>query len=166
MIHPERKVNIHKLNLSDEQYQLSMLPDFPWTRTLVKGICRWCGGPAKTPRSTWCGIKDDRYRGGWMMRCNLAVYQWWWQASSLRRAIFHRDKFICQKCGNAPIITLRTRIVPDLSELHMDHIIPIVKGGKTTWENLQTLCAHCNLSKGWKDDETLKTNRRDENPIT
>ncbi len=32
--------------------------------------------------------------------------------------------------------------------LHFDHIVPVAKGGATTIENLQILCAPCNLSKG------------------
>jgi diadenosine tetraphosphate (Ap4A) HIT family hydrolase len=35
--------------------------------------------------------------------------------------------------------------------LHVDHIKPRSKGGKTVYENLQTLCSKCNLSKGNKD---------------
>ena len=32
-------------------------------------------------------------------------------------------------------------------ELHVDHIKPWSKGGETVLENLQTLCATCNLGK-------------------
>jgi 5-methylcytosine-specific restriction endonuclease McrA len=33
-------------------------------------------------------------------------------------------------------------------ELHADHILAVANGGKTTLENLQTLCRQCNLGKG------------------
>lgn len=37
------------------------------------------------------------------------------------------------------------------TELHADHILPVSKGGLTTLDNLQTLCAQHNLSKGNRD---------------
>jgi hypothetical protein len=55
---------------------------------------------------------------------------------SLRTKILNDDNFICKKCGCA-----------DLSELHIDHIIPWSKGGETIIDNLQTLCKKCNLHK-------------------
>jgi 5-methylcytosine-specific restriction endonuclease McrA len=35
----------------------------------------------------------------------------------------------------------------ELRKLHADHIIAWSRGGLTTWENLQILCAPCNLAK-------------------
>jgi HNH endonuclease/Homing endonuclease associated repeat len=58
----------------------------------------------------------------------------------LRWQILKRDRFTCCSCGASPALTLGV-------ELHVDHIIPWSKGGKTIIENLQTLCSHCNLGK-------------------
>jgi 5-methylcytosine-specific restriction endonuclease McrA len=33
-------------------------------------------------------------------------------------------------------------------ELTFDHVIPRSRGGRTTWENIVTACAPCNLHKG------------------
>lgn len=59
----------------------------------------------------------------------------------LRFNVFRRDRFRCIACGRSPAIHLDC-------ELHADHILAVVSGGKTTLENLQTLCRDCNLGKG------------------
>jgi 5-methylcytosine-specific restriction endonuclease McrA len=52
-----------------------------------------------------------------------------------RRALFARDGYRCQYCG-------------DSSRLTVDHVIPRSRGGSTAWENMVTACAPCNLRKG------------------
>lgn len=59
----------------------------------------------------------------------------------LRFRIMKRDNFKCRKCGRSPA-TDPTVI------LHVDHIKPWSKGGKTSEDNLETLCSICNLGKG------------------
>lgn len=59
----------------------------------------------------------------------------------LRFRIMKRDNFKCRKCGRSPA-TDPTVI------LHVDHIQPWSKGGKTSEDNLETLCSICNLGKG------------------
>ena len=54
-----------------------------------------------------------------------------------REAIFKRDGKKCLKCGA-------------MKELTIDHIVPIVLGGKDENYNLQTLCNKCNSWKGEK----------------
>ena len=44
----------------------------------------------------------------------------------------------------------------DKMMLHVDHIIPRSKGGKTVYENLQVLCMKCNLAKSNKDDTDFR----------
>lgn len=60
---------------------------------------------------------------------------------SLRYDILKRDNFRCQICGSS---------AQDGVKLHVDHIIPVSKGGKTIWSNLRTLCDRCNLGKSDK----------------
>jgi len=55
--------------------------------------------------------------------------------SELRWAVFERDNFTCSDCGSRRF-------------LQVDHVLPEVRGGKTELDNLQTLCAQCNRSKG------------------
>lgn len=59
----------------------------------------------------------------------------------LRYDILKRDNFKCQKCGTS---------ANDGAKLHVDHIIPVSKGGQTTPSNLQTLCDRCNIGKSNK----------------
>ena len=62
---------------------------------------------------------------------------------SLGYDIMKRDGFHCVLCG---------RGAEDGVKLHVDHIIPVSKGGKTVPENLRTLCENCNLGKRDKYD--------------
>lgn len=59
----------------------------------------------------------------------------------LRFKVFMRDRFRCVGCGRSPATHLNV-------ELHADHVISVYDGGRTTLENLQTLCQECNLGKG------------------
>jgi hypothetical protein len=59
---------------------------------------------------------------------------------SLRLKVLNRDNFKCVFCGKSPATNFGTK-------LHIDHVIPFSKGGKSTFENLQTLCEECNLGK-------------------
>jgi 5-methylcytosine-specific restriction endonuclease McrA len=49
--------------------------------------------------------------------------------------LFLRDRFTCLYCGTA-------------RDLTFDHVVPRAYGGRTTWENVSTACAPCNLKKG------------------
>ena len=59
---------------------------------------------------------------------------------SLRYDVMHRDGFRCVLCGASP------KTDPNIV-LHVDHILPLAKGGKTEMSNLRTLCERCNLGK-------------------
>ena len=63
---------------------------------------------------------------------------------SLRDYILKRDGYRCVLCGATE---------KDGARLHVDHIMPVSKGGKTVAENLRTLCDRCNLGKHDKFDE-------------
>ena len=52
-------------------------------------------------------------------------------------ALFARDAQLCLYCGqhfNRPQLT-------------RDHVLPVSKGGKDTWENVVSACFHCNSRK-------------------
>jgi len=55
-----------------------------------------------------------------------------------RKNIYMRDKSRCQYCGSKP----------SLKELNLDHVIPLSRGGRSTWENIVCCCVECNGRKG------------------
>jgi hypothetical protein len=56
---------------------------------------------------------------------------------SIRHEVFKRDSYKCIECGASK----------DDRCLHVDHIIPVSRGGTDELDNLQTLCEGCNLAK-------------------
>lgn len=55
-----------------------------------------------------------------------------------RDEIIRRDRATCYLCGK----------VCELDEIHLDHVVPLSKGGAHTPENVRVACAACNLEKG------------------
>ena len=71
----------------------------------------------------------------------------------IRFEIFKRDCFTCQYCGKK---------APDVI-LHIDHIVPISKGGTNDILNLITSCESCNLGKSnipLNDNSVVEKRRR------
>ena len=66
---------------------------------------------------------------------------------SLRYDILRRDNFRCQICGATQ---------QDGYKLHVDHIMPVSKGGRTEPGNLRTLCARCNMGKSDKIERVIR----------
>jgi 5-methylcytosine-specific restriction endonuclease McrA len=52
--------------------------------------------------------------------------------------VYLRDLYHCQYCNAAVTNASAT----------MDHVLPLSRGGKTTWENIVTACGPCNGRKG------------------
>ena len=59
--------------------------------------------------------------------------------------IANRDDWTCQSCGTQIWECMRGRNVPTAP--HIDHIVPLSRGGPHTRSNSQLLCAGCNLRK-------------------
>lgn len=62
-----------------------------------------------------------------------------------RANVYLRDNGKCAYCGDHV----------ERKDATLDHVLPVSKGGKTTWENTITACAPCNAGKadkthGWK----------------
>jgi len=62
-------------------------------------------------------------------------------SDKLRYRVLARDRFKCVLCGRSPASEAGVK-------LHIDHIVPFSKGGKTVIENLRSTCNKCNWGKG------------------
>jgi hypothetical protein len=84
-------------------------------------------GPARPKEKEACQIEDRHTprRINWRLRAKVLI----------------RDNCLCRMCGASPAKD------PAVT-LHVDHVEPWSKGGATTLDNLQTLCATCNIGKG------------------
>lgn len=65
---------------------------------------------------------------------------------SVRKYVYARDNFQCQSCGKKGAET----------QLNIDHIIPLAKGGSNDLSNLQTLCYQCNQAKSARCDRCFR----------
>ena len=65
----------------------------------------------------------------------------------MRHEVFKRDNYTCQECGAKK---------SDGAVLHVDHKVPVSKGGTDELDNLQTLCGDCNLNKSNIIQESVK----------
>lgn len=62
--------------------------------------------------------------------------------AGLRFAVLNRDGFRCAYCGRGK---------NEGVQLHIDHLVPVARGGKNELDNLVTACASCNLGKSAQD---------------
>jgi 5-methylcytosine-specific restriction endonuclease McrA len=67
-----------------------------------------------------------------------------------RRTVLMRDRYTCQYCGSQP----------SKANLTIDHVIPKVRGGSTSWENVVCACKACNLRKGARTPEEANMHLR------
>jgi 5-methylcytosine-specific restriction endonuclease McrA len=58
-----------------------------------------------------------------------------------RRWVLRRDGYACQYCGRTDV------------ELTMDHVLPVSRGGQTTWTNVVAACVPCNRKKANRTPE-------------
>jgi 5-methylcytosine-specific restriction endonuclease McrA len=62
-----------------------------------------------------------------------------------RRRVFDRDGWVCQICFG---IVDDARQYPDPMSPSMDHIVPLIRGGRHTYSNVQLAHLQCNEIKG------------------
>ena len=83
---------------------------------------------SRTTRSTWDDILFRLFR----IRRRRSM------PAKRRFEVLRRDGFRCVYCGAKA----------SESELHVDHVVPVIDGGSDQLSNLVTACIDCNLGKG------------------
>jgi 5-methylcytosine-specific restriction endonuclease McrA len=82
------------------------------------------------------------------IRLTLGSHERTWKVPSVnRREVLRRDHHSCQYCGSGKHLTL-------------DHVIPVSKGGKHTWDNVVAACERCNQFKGDRTPEQANMSLR------
>jgi hypothetical protein len=56
-------------------------------------------------------------------------------SNTLRARVLRRDRGLCRYCGSS-------------GPHHLDHVLPVALGGRSTMRNLVLACVECNLRKG------------------
>ena len=108
--------------------------------------------------------KSRKQRTDWYARNKERLIDHWrvsWHANNLRRRkapgkisasalaeILELQRHRCAACRRSV-----------RGSYHIDHIIPIARGGTNDRRNIQILCPTCNLSKGAKDPATFMRSR-------
>jgi len=113
-------------------------------------ICRWCRGPVRWPRRTFCG--------------EACVHEWKIRSSPwyVRQQLKKRDRGVCQSCGLDVVKAHREwrRSQPPVGDRaarrlwrasrprwEADHVIPVADGGgECGLENYRLLCRACHVA--------------------
>lgn len=102
----------------------------------AKSICLRDGCLSPAVRAGRCGEHQVRRSWDRVSPRNAARPADW----SRRRAhVLARDRFRCQRCGAQ-------------TQLEIDHIVPVARGGSWDPDNLWVLCRSCHRSKTYDED--------------
>ena len=103
-------------------------------------VCPHCGTEFRNIKTNavYCSEKCNSSAHG-SKRANGRLPRGSGRRRDIQRAyIIQRDKSTCYLCGE----------VCSPAEIHLDHVVPLSRGGSHDESNLRVSCAPCNLSKG------------------
>lgn len=90
------------------------------------------------PNLNFRGEKNPNWRGG--VTPLLNVFYYYSGFRKIRKVIYERDNYTCQKCGK----------MCEGKEIQCHHIMPVRNGGSNELNNLITLCNKCHTEVEWK----------------
>lgn len=111
------------------------------------GRCRFCGGEVQKPRRTFCSGGFQGFEPDVTRPQDFGCVEKWRTRSQpdfARRVVFARDGGRCAGCGVETPAPLRK---PWRGPWHLDHRVPLFRGGMGDLPNLQTLCHACHKAK-------------------
>lgn len=106
-------------------------------------------------KAYWAGIDSDpRWRRAWWEPPPRKPYRH--ISLHVRRKVAERHgctfgaavAVACPRCGAAGEIRWEAWADVRFVGMHLDHVRPVARGGRSTEGNIQLLCPACNLSKG------------------
>lgn len=112
----------------DPEFRLLWLSSFPEP----------CRMPRRISRSEWLEL-NARERAALQQR---GWFSWSYHRKKWREAVIARDGLRCAACG---VVREDGKYSPIF---HLDHVIPICRGGVNALFNFQLLCESCNVRKG------------------
>ena len=88
-----------------------------------------------------CPEPGDTTVNDWYLRRFISM--------DMRVDIIERDGFKCRICGKFLTSCKDAKRFVKLGQglYHIDHVVPVVQGGRATMENLQLTCPECNLKR-------------------
>lgn len=112
-----------------------------WWGVIINGPCAWCSEnfTATSGSARYCSKRCQRQAGESRQGDKFVV------PPRFRYAIYQRDGWVCQLCGEDVNRNARTW---DDWAASLDHIIPRSTGGPDTWENLRLAHRWCNAIRG------------------
>lgn len=133
---PSHRAFVFELVRNQTRYSQVNYQRFPYTVKTTDQVVKYTLSELESRRNELRSINFEMPLNQYHQRDQRRL-----MTPELRRRIKLRDNYTCQICG---------KYMPDEVGLHIDHIVPISKGGKTVPSNLQVLCDKCNFSKGSK----------------
>lgn len=139
--HPERRREISKRFYAEhpekkDEYYLSHKDEISAYHTAWYSLNK---GHVRARAREYYKNNKDRFRAYVMNRHAKVAGAVGTHCGADIESLLGKQRFLCAACGK------------DISaRYHVDHIIPLSRGGGNGVENLQVLCPECNLSKGTK----------------